>query len=330
MVSRSERCRSAGLGADGEESQPIVQTGFEPVQAQRRVAGRGQLDRQRYPVQSPAQRGRAGWSGRVVSPAPPRPRGPRTGRPHHHRRRRSRKAPGPGRPARTEASAAIRLVASTVSPGSRRPSGRRTRGPRPAGARSCPTGAARRVGPARRPMPPPARAPTAQARPSLPPPSRSRRRDRQRGTGRRTTPVAPPLGDSPATLIASRVLPIPPGPIAVTSALARQGPRQAARSTAGPGTASPGPASRAGGPDDLQRRHAGPGCGGPAVELAHQRRHVTFHRAYRDEQRLGDLRVRQVLADQRKDLRLACRHPGAERRHALSVPREGAIRTRRR
>ena len=44
------------VAAHGEEPQPLVQTGFQSVEAQRRVAGRGQFDRQRHPVQCLAQR----------------------------------------------------------------------------------------------------------------------------------------------------------------------------------------------------------------------------------------------------------------------------------
>jgi len=49
---------------------------------------------------------------------------------------------------------------------------------------------------------------------------------------------------------------------------------------------------------------------------------VAFHGAHRYEQRLRDLRVRQMLADQREDLRLAGRYVGASCPHALSVPNE--------
>jgi hypothetical protein len=43
------------------------------------------------------------------------------------------------------------------------------------------------------------------------------------------------------------------------------------------------------------------------VELAQQRSHVAFHRAYRNEQRRGDLRVRQMLTHQREYLGFASR-----------------------
>ena len=47
------------------------------------------------------------------------------------------------------------------------------------------------------------------------------------------------------------------------------------------------------------------------------RRRVTVSR---EEDGLGDLRVRQVLAKERQNLRLACRHRNTERRHLSSVP----------
>jgi uncharacterized OsmC-like protein len=56
-------------------------------------------------------------------------------------------------------------------------------------------------------------------------------------------------------------------------------------------------------------------------QLSKQRGHVTFHGARRDEQRIGDLRVRQVPGDQVKDLCLPGRHlralGRAHGRHAL-------------
>ena len=64
---------------------------------------------------------------------------------------------------------------------------------------------------------------------------------------------------------------------------------------------------------DLPRQAAPVG----QLRLAQQRRDVRFHRAHRDEQLLGDLRVRQVPADQREDLRLARRHRGPHRIHAV-------------
>ena len=65
------------------------------------------------------------------------------------------------------------------------------------------------------------------------------------------------------------------------------------------------------------------------VELAQQRSHVAFRRAYRDEQRRGDLRVRQMLTHQREYLGFASRDLVAGCPHALSVPRDGSVRSRR-
>jgi uncharacterized protein (DUF1697 family) len=47
---------------------------------------------------------------------------------------------------------------------------------------------------------------------------------------------------------------------------------------------------------------------------------VALHRTHRDEQRRSDLCIRQVLADEREHLSLACRDLDAGRAHRLSVP----------
>ena len=66
---------------------------------------------------------------------------------------------------------------------------------------------------------------------------------------------------------------------------------------------------------DQKARH-GLGVPGQAaaigeLQLPQHRRHVALDGALRDEQRLGDLRVRQVPGDQGEDLGLPRRHPGA-------------------
>ncbi len=87
-------------GAGGQEPQPLVEAGFQPVEAERREPGRGQLDGQCHAVQRPAQCGHApGVQRRGVARRGGRP-GRRTGR---RRRRRRRRPTVPARrtPART-------------------------------------------------------------------------------------------------------------------------------------------------------------------------------------------------------------------------------------
>ncbi len=56
MASRSEPCRSLAASAGGENSQPLVETRFQPVEAERGEPCRGELDRQCHAVQRLAQR----------------------------------------------------------------------------------------------------------------------------------------------------------------------------------------------------------------------------------------------------------------------------------
>ena len=131
-------------------------------------------------------------------------------------------------------------------------------------------------------------------------------------TGTRSTYQAPSTywsARSDTTARASRVLPTPPGPTAVTSRCRASSPASAARSAARPtndvsgdgsdGAVASGAATVAGPEAQLGQR---PAVG--HVELAQQRRHVALDGPHRDDQAPGDLLVGQVLAHERQHLGL--------------------------
>jgi hypothetical protein len=301
------------VAADGEESQPLVQAGLQPVQPQRRVAGCGQLDRQRHAVQSPAQRRRAtpvrrGYLARRLDRAGPeqgdripaivlRDRQPGDGVDPLVRKHQ----PGPaGRQHRDSGTAgdhqvdaladpaeqvlAVVQQEQAVPPGQRGHQRRHRRGHQPLRH-------AHRLGHGRdhsgrirhphqidepRPVPPPLGqlGGDADRQPGLTDPARTGRGDQAVPGERRGQ--RRPLADATDERRDRDWQPAPAG----LDQTARDGvPGQAAA---------------------IRR-----------LQLAQHRRHVALHRASRDDQRLGDLRVRQVPGDQSKDLGLPRRQPGA-------------------
>ncbi len=223
-----------------QQPEPVTETVPHLLGAHRHHPRRRQLDRQRDPVQAPADlrhrrrrrrlascEPRVDRLGRVPRTAPPPPTSapaatssdgtghrcsaadpqalPRGGD-HLHRR-----APGPGSP----------------RPGRRR---------RPARARSCPTRPAA-AGPTA-----PAAMLSVTVQPGLRgdaqrrwPPRRARRRGRRRGPARPATPRrGTPPTSSAATWTARRVLPTPPTPVSVTSRCARTSSTSSFTSTSRP------------------------------------------------------------------------------------------------
>ena len=306
----------------GEQPQPVGQPGLEPVEPQRREPGRGQLDRQRHAVQGAADRG---------DPRPVRlgeHRAAGRGAPEEQLDRVTGAAvrcdgePGHRRtPTRTAPAAGPGWWRAPPAGGCRRAGARAGPPRRPAGARSCPGPAAPRASPARRGSCPSADRPCCSPRPSA---------SAIAGaiiagsvTGTRSTyqdPSANRSLRSAATLSASRVLPTPPGPTAVTSRCSCSASASAARSAArptngvngsgrAPVTAATGPASgsAAAGLWTPARRERGERPAVAHLQLAQQRGDVALDGADRDEQPGADLGVGQVLAEGGEHLRLAGR-----------------------
>ena len=144
-------------------------------------------------------------------------------------------------------------------------------------------------------------------------------------TGTRSTYQAPSAyrpATSVTTLSASRVLPTPPGPTAVTRRCAASAAASSARSATRPTNEVNGRGQRhrhRGAEPTPPRAHGRRGGRQrpPVVhlKLAQQRGHVALHGPDRDEQPGGDLRVGQVLPDRGQHLSLAGRHthPGNHR-----------------
>ena len=243
MAARSERVPLGSAAAGGEEPQPLVEARFQAVESERREPGRGQLDGQRDAVQRPAQlrdpprvrrhaiarRGRDPRGEQVDGiPAAADHREPGTTYTRSYGRRRR-----------------VRLVASTVSSGqpatirstqARTPSTTcsqlsRTSSP------SLPASEATRA--SSTDVVRCSRTPTVSATAAVTVPgSVTRTRSANHTPSRRSA------ADSAATLSANRVLPTPPGPVAVTTRLSARAAARAARSATRPtngvaGTGSP-------------------------------------------------------------------------------------------
>ena len=330
---RSERCRSSTRGPPVSSRQPVGQPGFEPVQAERREPGGGQLDRQRHAVEPPADGGdpagvrrrqRApGRGGAARGTAPPRRPG---------RRRRPRwTAPAPGTPTRTAPAAGPGWWPAPTAAGCPRAAARAAPARRPAGARSCPAPAASPAAPASR-----ATVSSAERAWRSPRPSAAAMAGAIMAgsvTGTRSTYQAPSANrpaTSATTLSASRVLPTPPGPTAVTRRCVAQ--RRGQRGPLGRPPDERGQRRRAAAAASVRGRARPParaqgrrrGRQRPAVvhlELAQQRGDVALDGADGDEQPGGDLGVGQVLAERGQHLGLAGghAHPGSHRASSLTL-----------
>ena len=205
--------RAVAIGdapAGGQEAQALVEPSLQPVESERRAAGRGQLDRQRHAVEGPAQHGDA----RGVDEL----RAGRRGASHEQANAiRARHAPAPRTRARTASGAGRGSWPARARRDRWRGSHRGSHAPRRAGARSCrpPAAAHRRESDAVRAASTdvPWRSGTSHAS-AIAAATIVGSLTCTRST--KTTPSANRPTTSAATRRTSRVLPTPPGPIAVT------------------------------------------------------------------------------------------------------------------
>ena len=298
------------VAAHGEEPQPLVQTGFQPVEAQRRVARRGQLDRQRHPVQCLAQRtDSAGVGHRLAGGLVDacREQLDRVGHrePGHREQALVRQEqPGAGRRQHRDLGTRGHDLLDAVANAVEQMLAVVQHEDSVAASQRCDQRGVRR----RRPL-------LGRAH-DLRHGTDDRRRIRQPHEVDEPGAVAPHRGEIRGDADRETALADPAGTDRRDEAVLGERPRQ--RGALGSPADERGHRHRQHAACrllrcDLPRQRAPVG----QLRLAEQCRHVRFDGAHRDEQLGGDLGVRQVPADQREDLRLARRHRGPDRIHGV-------------